>query len=1078
MRNFLIIASVILSHFGFAQQSGLPYFNEVSVPADIADSRINSIIQAEDGTMIFGSSSGILSYDGLIWNLTPTPSTPTCLWVNDLNGSIYIGMENGVAELIDSDTSFYEVRKLDIPELEAYPISDLFRFGESMVIRSTNRLLLYSLQDEKVTSEISLDGETTEGAFNSDGILAAFDVNGKVFNLNTGTASLTKHTVRKNIRQRFRINLGENSVFSDFQHRLYRAEGQFISEITGDLGKFCQSNLISGLTQIDDSLMAVSTLAGGFVIANAYTSKIVHRANYGTGFPDNEVFCIGSDNQGGIWVSYESQLIRVNLNDPIATYSGYPGLEGILLATSYHENTLYVATSSGLFYLTSTSDRKEVERIMELEKTQGFGPDLNLLPTIRPTVSTNSRIGAGRPSAGKTGGMDMLPPGANIPGMKSKTKPLNPLVKTPKSGSTKLTTPQIEKRNLFKKVSGINVKCRKLFSHQAKLFSIANNGLYEITGSKAKRISKEAYVLDATSDQANSIFYSTSTEIIRLSRTNNSWRSIALSKCNGIVGYSLLAMNDDLWLGSTNSVSRYNGTKDILQIDIPSSGNERIKVVDLYGKPHFLASKGIYHYILDQNSVVNASIPGIETSNRYRYQIGSDGSVWAKDHIGWKVISDDALIPKTLYLKLFEDVTGFSSTPAKELFVIEGGKEIHRISSQSLNKESSVLTVQLKKIESNGNHELSDGNLEVKANTSSVKFTMSAPQFLKSGSTQFQYRIDGIRDNWSSWNSNSTFEIPILNPGDFQLQVRARNILGEISGVEHVSFTVNRPIWTSWYMVALYVLVVGLFVWVVVQVRVRSLQSNQRELEAMVTSRTAALEEEKGKVEELLLNILPKETAEELQLKGRATPRQYNSATVLFTDFKDFTKITSKASAEELVSELDRYFTTFDRICGKYGIEKIKTIGDSYMCAGGIPAPSSDHALACALAAMDMIAYIQEVAEAKTAQGLKPWEIRIGLHSGPIMAGVVGEKKFAYDVWGDTVNIASRMESSSEPGKINISTATYGLIRDVFNVENRGKIEAKGKGKLEMHFITGIKSSFLEDGQPSALLIKRVQKPN
>ena len=1074
MRKFLIIASVIISQFGFAQQSGLPYFNEVSVPADITDSRISSIVQATDGTMIFGSSSGILSYDGLIWNLTPTPSTPTCLWVNDLNGSIYIGMENGVAELIDSDTSFYEIRKIDIPELDEYPISDLFRSGESMVIRSTNRLLLYSFQDEQITSEFSLEGETIEGAFNADGNLIAFDANGKIFNLNEGTAVLTDQTTDKNVRQRFRIDLGEKAVFSDFQHRLYRSDGKTISEITGELGKFGQSNLISGLTRINDSLMAVSTLAGGFVIANINTSKIVHRANYGTSFPDNEVFCIGGDKQGGIWVSYDSQLIRVNLIDPITSYSGYPGLEGILLATSFHENKLYVATSSGLFYLTSTSDRKEVERIMELEKTQGIGPDLNLLPTNRPTVSNNPRVGAGRPATGKTGGMDMLPPGANIPGMKQKTDPVGSVVNSPKPAAASKTGKPVEKRNLYKKVSGITVKCRKLFQHQGRLFAIANNGLYEITDGKATRISKEAYVLDATASDDNSIFYSTSSDIIKLSRTNNSWRSMTLNKCNGIVGYSLLVLNDDLWLGSTNSVYKYDGTDDILQVDIPSSGNERIKVVDLYGKPHFLASKGIYHYIQDQDSVVHASIPGIETSNRYRYQTGSDGSVWTKDHIGWKVISDDALIPKTQYLNLFEDVTGFSSTPTNDLFVVEAGKEIHRISDPSLNKGVSELIVQVKNIESNGNHEFSDGNLVIKGNASSVKFTLSAPQFLKSESTQFQYRIDGIRDDWTTWNSNSTFEIPILKPGNFQLQVRARNILGQVSGVEHISFVVNRPFWSSWYMIVLYVLLIGLFIWLVVQLRVRSLQSNQRELEDMVTSRTAALEEQKGKVEELLLNILPKETAEELQLKGRATPRQYNSASVLFTDFKDFTKITSKASAEELVSELDRYFIKFDQICDTYGIEKIKTIGDSYMCAGGIPAPSSDHALACALAAMDMAKYMEEVAEAKTAQGLKPWEIRIGIHSGPIMAGVVGEKKFAYDVWGDTVNIASRMESSSEPGKINISTATYGLIRDVINVENRGKIEAKGTGELDMHFITGIKSSFLADGNPSASLMKRI----
>ena len=202
---------------------------------------------------------------------------------------------------------------------------------------------------------------------------------------------------------------------------------------------------------------------------------------------------------------------------------------------------------------------------------------------------------------------------------------------------------------------------------------------------------------------------------------------------------------------------------------------------------------------------------------------------------------------------------------------------------------------------------------------------------------------------------------------------------------------------------------------------------------------------ERKKSEKLLLNILPVETAKELKRNGKATPRYYESVTVMFTDFMGFTTIAEKLSAEELVSELDFLFKKFDEIISKYNIEKIKTIGDAYMCASGLPIPNNNHAENIVNAAIEIQNWMNE-------QNNK-WKLRIGIHSGPVTAGVVGDKKFAYDIWGDTVNTASRMESSGEPDKINISGATRQLINNKFSCEFRGKIPAKNKGEIEMYFV-------------------------
>jgi class 3 adenylate cyclase len=213
------------------------------------------------------------------------------------------------------------------------------------------------------------------------------------------------------------------------------------------------------------------------------------------------------------------------------------------------------------------------------------------------------------------------------------------------------------------------------------------------------------------------------------------------------------------------------------------------------------------------------------------------------------------------------------------------------------------------------------------------------------------------------------------------------------------------------------------------------------------------LDKQKEEIESLLLNILPKKIAKELRENGVAKTRDYESVTVLFSDFKDFTQISAKLTPSELVNELNEYFTAFDDITERYNLEKIKTIGDAYMCAGGLPSKNHTHPFDAARAALEMQKFASEKNKASESSSREPWELRIGIHSGPIMAGVVGKKKYAYDIWGSTVNVASRMETAGEPGKVNISADTYELIKDKFKCHHRGKVSAKNVGEIDMYFI-------------------------
>lgn len=220
-----------------------------------------------------------------------------------------------------------------------------------------------------------------------------------------------------------------------------------------------------------------------------------------------------------------------------------------------------------------------------------------------------------------------------------------------------------------------------------------------------------------------------------------------------------------------------------------------------------------------------------------------------------------------------------------------------------------------------------------------------------------------------------------------------------------------------------------------------------------LAAKNKEIEEERRKSEQLLLNILPQQTAQELKTTGIATPKEYDKVTVLFADFSNFTKISEKLTAEELLNELNECFRAFDEITEEYGLEKIKTIGDGYMCAGGIPIANDTNPTDAVYAAIQMQNYMQQRYEEKTNTGTPYWNMRIGIHTGHVIAGVVGTKKFAYDIWGDTVNIASRMESSCENGKINISAETRTFLNGEFDCSYRGEVEVKHANKVGMYFV-------------------------
>ncbi len=387
-----------------------------------------------------------------------------------------------------------------------------------------------------------------------------------------------------------------------------------------------------------------------------------------------------------------------------------------------------------------------------------------------------------------------------------------------------------------------------------------------------------------------------------------------------------------------------------------------------------------------------------------------------------------------------------------------------------------------------------DQHLQLEYNQNDLSFEFTATNYSNPQRNSFKYRLEGHESEYTFTGNEHTVNYMNISHGEYTFKLFAQSADGIWSQKPAtIHITITPPFWLTWWFRILIAIILIVFGLVFYRRRVDKIRRQKVRLEIEVVKRTRQvteqskkiqdqkqkveiqkakiehqkelLEKEKEKVEQLLLNILPVGTAEELKNKGRSKARYYKNVSVLFTDFVGFSKIAEDMKPQELVQQLDDYFSSFDEIIEKYDLEKIKTIGDSYMCAGGVPIRNKSNAIEVTLAALEIKDFMHHFSEEAEKRGEKSWKIRIGINTGEVIAGVIGLKRFAYDIWGSTVNQAQRMEMHGQPGTVNVSGNTYEFIAPYFECVYRGKIQTKHKGMLDMYYVKGIKPELSEKGE-------------
>ncbi|HEX4228598.1 MAG TPA: adenylate/guanylate cyclase domain-containing protein [Bryobacteraceae bacterium] len=978
-----------------------------------------SAVQDSAGTLHFGNNDGILSYDGVNWKLIPLPNRSVAQSLALApNGTVYVGGQGEIGYLKTGPKGLMRFFSL----LDRVPVAD----------RSFGRVWDVIPRPEGIYF----------GAFerifrlNRDGSIQVFRPNGGKFNriflvrdrvyvktVKDGFLRIEGASFRPGPSSR---HFDGEGVVGTCQTRgttviasgraLYQLVGNSLEPFHTEMDDYLRAHQIYTVFALRTGDIAVGTHTGGLVLLTN-TGKLDRVVNEETGAPSNGIVSLYADRQGGVWLTTDDNGIA--RFDPSTTrFATSQGIDGILCTIDRYNGSLYVGSNKGLYRLDSEPGKPATFGLF-----QGF----NELVGGMMNYGAEALVGAQR-------GLYVLNDNMLQHVLESDIKQ--------------------QVWDLAKSSRDIHV-----------VYAVGRDGVFALrqdgqSWKQVGKVSEGEEFRTVAEDPDGRVWATTTGDIWRIDFASQPPKAERFTGTNGVPP-------------SWKSVYRFNGhivfatIKGLLTFDaadrrfVPdpqagmrfADGSHSVSMLGRDPERNVWVTGAGYNGILKRAGNQYAWDPmpllGTGLQEIFCWEFDRDGVAWASGASGDLYRWDTRLAedPNKDFHAQIESV----KSPSDEY----GGAESHT--------ETPVLPYQDNEL----TFSFAAPSYEGDPPSANQRDNGAEPEQI-----QYQFRLvggGGKEDQWSKWSVQAQKDLNNLWEHAYTFEVRARNPHGVVTEPVVFRFRVLPPWYRMWWAYLLYIAATVLSGWRLFRWRVRILEESNRRLERTVEERTIEVRQQRDQNEALLLNILPKPVATELRSTGAVTPMTFDDVTVCFTDFVGFTLSSEKLPAETLVTALNQYFTAFDEIMGRYGLEKLKTIGDSYMFVSGLPEPRSSHAVDAVLAALEMVEVVRKLSQPGAPVN---WKVRVGLFSGPVVAGVVGVRKFAFDIWGNTVNFAARMESSGAANRVNLSAATWERARGFIDCTARGPVKIKEGRSMEMYFALGPHPDLLHgdviDGIPGA----------
>ncbi len=1069
MRKWEIALLVfLLPLINIAQRSNIK-FDYVTIKDGLSQSDVTSIVQDYKGLMWFGTQDGLNVYNGFefkVFSYDLADSTSISnnfihVIYEDNDSLLWIGTKDGLNIYERGPETFKNVlRQQPFKNLKNNVWTIIEDASQDVIWAGTNLSLIKIDKKSKKAEKIKLQLSTITKQLQIRKLL--FVSSNEILIATEGNGLILYNTKNRTSKQ------------------FYKGNSSLKSNVIWDLHQY-QKNLISiatnkGINIYNVKKQAITSMK---TIDNVIGNKIIKT--------------LFEDNAGIIWVGTESNgLYKINSLKNVNHYV-YDASRPASLSSN--KVNIFFEDNSGIIWIGTQTG------INKFDKRKQFFRHYQYLSGENNTISDNMvwcmfKDSKGNLLIGTKKGLDVFDKTLGT------VKNIKPIYKATKTKKNVDVFSFCETKNghiyvgtdggLFELINNKLIQIENLHhQNESRVYAILEDNLGKIwAGTKdgLSLFSKEGKFiknLSSSDAQKNSLPNDVVRSIIK-TKANTIWLgtddgglSEVIEKDNHVSFKSYKKNENQINSISNNSVLSIHEDNDgILWVGTFGGGlnkfNPKTEQFNHFTEKDGLSNNVIYGILEDEKDNLWLSTnKGISTFNK---KTNTFKNFDESDGLQSNEFNNGAFFKSKSGEMFFGGINGFNAFYPSDIHINETKARPIITNFYLFNKPvkigpNSILKKQIS--------ELKEIVLKYKQNV--ISFEFASLHYTYPLKNQHAYMLENFDEDWVYVGNNRRANYTNLDPGEYIFKVKVANSDNVWSDeIAQVRVIVEPPFWrTWWFILVFYILFPIGVIYAYVITRINRVKAQKLLLEVQVRERTyevikqkeeiekqkELIEAERDKADKLLFNILPQETAEELKAKGKAKPRKYRLTSIMFTDFKSFTKIAEEISPEELVSELDAYFVKFDEIVEKYDLEKIKTIGDAYMCSGGIPIRNKSNPIDTVLAALEIQRFVKKYNKEKEADGRKGWGLRIGIHTGGVIAGVVGIKRFAYDIWGDSVNIASRIEAAGLIGKVNISGVTYEYVKEFFTCEYRGKIKAKNKGYIDMYFVHSIKPELSIDGK-------------
>jgi hypothetical protein len=787
-KNIVLQLLLILNlhHYCFGQQGNIllkHYFNS----GTSIENPIWEIKQAKNEIMYFATSQGILSYDGVKWKTIKCPGAVFSLTLDPKTEKIYIACQNNFG-YIQSDKKGNEYYKSLLSIEEEQNVSKVCITGNYIYYYNSQSIYRIALHDNQLENIISVKKNRGIIKHKND-FYVNLEKKGLHKIIGDQLIQIAVSNFKPDQEILFSIDFNnEYSLVGMHNNNLYLFNGSQFTKFNIQSQNYLNDNILIGAKELSETMIAISTLAGGCMIVNKNTGKTEQIINYQSGLPDNEISAIEPDKENGLWIAHGHGLTRASLDNSYKNFSSYPGLEGYLISVIFYNHTLYAATSEGVYYLDAARDREEYKKVIHDSKEAKSHTKHSLLRRNKEIESKNFF--------------------SNIFSGKEKMKNMGDISKV--LYDKKSTSNSHEFTDyIYRKTPDFHGKCKQLLISDKHLLALSNIGLYEINKNHGAHLilKNDQINLIYKSPVSNKIYAGLKNGLITISSIEKSWKV----KADFNIKCPVLSLSEDslkqLWICSTVKILKLEFNKEGRQIQykeyfLNKKLNENAIIQKIHGRITFILPSSVYFYNNKEDIMQEDTL--LKTNNTNEDFIPTQQNItWYKKKEIWTALDAISITNdfSTPMLSLFKDIKNIFMDNEKNLWIVDEKNELYRLEKQYKLISDWGFNLHIREITNdNGKLLTLNDDLELDHTNKSVNFYFAAPHYLDESSIKYQYFMEGMMEDWSSWTNNSLFKFPFLPSGEYHLKVRAKNILGNISKTKSVDFKIHPPFWKkNWF---------------------------------------------------------------------------------------------------------------------------------------------------------------------------------------------------------------------------------------------------------------------------------------